>query len=445
MLSILTVSRVSLGEDYPLGCDHDPGVGKHPPFDDEALSGWSGDLNVDHAGAELSAEEPVAGEGNPALTESVAGYRVFRILGEGGMGIVWEAEHLETGRRVALKVMRVEHVVDERHVRMFQREAETLARLDHPNIAAIYGSGHTDAGRDYFSMEIVHGPTLDRWLGGRSDGVDPAELDRRLRLFSTICDAVHSAHQRGVVHRDLKPSNIVIGDPVSAAIENPEGHTGLTPKILDFGLATITDSDLEATTRSEIGIIKGTLQYMSPEQARCDGETIGVRSDVYALGVILYELLVGKRPYDISQSALAEALRIICEQRPKSLRTFWTGPARLDANLVTIVGKALEKEVDRRYASVADLGKDIESYRKGQPIAARPQSAAYRIRDLLSPSLEPVVEGAAIATVAVGNAVVSTVQGISRAARIRIRRPPSLARMVDGLRGVASRVRQRNR
>jgi serine/threonine protein kinase len=397
---------------------------------------------TDLAVAVPSEEVPVTGESPAPATESVAGYRILGVLGEGGMGIVWEAEHLETNRRVALKVMRIEHAVDERHRRTFQREVQALARLEHPNIAALYDSGHTDEGRDYFSMEIVQGPTLDRWIAGRPPGVDADEVERRLRLFSTICDAVHSAHESGVIHRDLKPSNIVIGDPVSAANENPEGHTGLTPKILDFGLATVTDSDLRATTRPEVGIIKGTLQYMSPEQARCDGETIGVRSDVYALGVILYELLVGKRPYDVSQSALAEALRIICEQRPRPLRHHWVGPARLDADLVTVVGKALEKEVGRRYASVADLGDDIDRYLSSQPIAARPPSAAIRLRDLMAPALEPVVEGAAIATIAVGNAVVSTAQGISRAARSANLKDSSLGRMVNACRGFASREKQ---
>ncbi|MCJ7755577.1 MAG: serine/threonine protein kinase, partial [Thermoanaerobaculales bacterium] len=192
-----------------MGCNDDPGVGKRPLSDREAASQWSGDLTADPATAEASAEEPVTSEGGPPLTESVAGYRILGILGEGGMGIVWEAEQLETKQRVALKVMRSEHAVDERHRLMFRREAETLARLDHPNIAAIYGTGHTDDGHDFFSMEIVQGPTLDRWLAGRPDGVDADELHRRLHLFCTICEAVHYAHQRGVVHRDLKPSNIV--------------------------------------------------------------------------------------------------------------------------------------------------------------------------------------------------------------------------------------------
>ena len=399
-----------------MGFGDDPGAGNRPLCESAGPSEWSDDPIADHTAAEPSPGQWFSPKGDGA----VAGYRILGILGEGGMGIVWEAEHEQTKQRVALKIMRAEHAGNERHRRRFQREAEALARLEDPNIAAIFDSGHTDGGHDYFSMEIVRGPTLDRWLTNRPDGVDKAELDRRLRLFCTICDTVQYAHERGVVHRDLKPSNIVISDSAPPSVENDTGAADPTAKILDFGLASLTDSDLEATTRSEVGIIKGTLQYMSPEQARCDGQTIGVRSDVYALGVMLYELLVGRRPYDVSISALTEALRAICEQRPRPLRHQWVGPARLDADLVTIVEKALEKDVDRRYATVADLGHDIESYLRSEPIAARPRSAAYRLKDHMAPTLEPVVEGAAIATVAVGNAVVSTAQGISRIARIKV-------------------------
>jgi len=386
-------------------------------------------------------EEPVPDK-EGTVTGIVAGYRILGVLGEGGMGIVWDAEHEETQRRVALKVMRAEHAHNPQNRRTFRREAEALARLKHPNIAALHDSGQNHEGHDYFSMEIVHGPTLDRWLDGRPHGLDADELKRRLRLFSAICDAVHYAHERGVIHRDLKPSNIVIADAAPSSAENEPGGPGSSVKILDFGLASLTDSDLEATTRSEVGIIKGTLQYMSPEQARCDGATIGVRSDVYALGVMLYELLAGRRPYDVSASALGEALRAICEQRPRPLRHYWIGPAKLDVDLVTIVEKALEKEVDRRYATVADLGRDVENYLGSRPIVARPRSAAHRIRDHVAPTLEPVVEGAAVATVVVGNAIVSSAQGISRVARYKVWEGSPLTRLIAGVRNLVSRKSQ---
>jgi tetratricopeptide (TPR) repeat protein len=154
-------------------------------------------------------------------------------------------------------------------------------------------------------------------------------------------------------------------------------------KILDFGLARIADSDIAATTVSEIGVIKGTLQYMSPEQARGDVEAIDLRSDVYGLGVILYEMLTGQRPYDVSLSALAEAVRVICEEPPRPLSRHWSGTRRLDSDLETIVGKALEKDIDCRYGSAAALGEDMDRYLASQPIQARPPSAAYQLKKMV--------------------------------------------------------------
>ncbi len=205
------------------------------------------------------------------LPESIGDYRIIGVLGEGGMGIVYEAEQSSPRRRVALKVIRGGHFVDEAHIKMFEREAETLARLKHPNIGAIYESGRTDDGHHFFAMELVQGETLDRYLAERPGPIDPAELDHRLALFRKICDAVQYAHQRGVIHRDLKPSNIIVTDEssTSGVTSSASGAAPTaTVKILDFGLARITEEDIAMTQITEIGVIKGTLPYMAPEQAQ---------------------------------------------------------------------------------------------------------------------------------------------------------------------------------
>ncbi len=157
-----------------------------------------------------SDSQPSAPAPKPPMPISIGEYRVLGVLGEGGMGIVYEAEQRNPARRVALKVMRQGHTVDEVHTSLFQREAETLGRLKHPNIAAIYESGHTDDGHDFFAMELVRGETLDVWLQGRPTPITASELKLRLRVFCAIADGVHYAHQRGVIHRDLKPSNIIV-------------------------------------------------------------------------------------------------------------------------------------------------------------------------------------------------------------------------------------------
>ncbi len=390
-----------------------------PPIENEATISSGGaklpSVTISVSGSASSPAEDFTG----SQRVTIAGYRILGELGRGGMGVVWEAEQERPKRRVALKVMRRDQRVDELHARMFQREAETLARLKHPNIAAIYASGHSDDGYDYFAMELVTGQTLDRWLRSRPEIIDADELKLRLRLFRTICDAVHYAHQRGVIHRDLKPSNIVVSDESVSATGGTRSTTGPVVKILDFGLARITDSDIAATTVSEIGMIKGTLQYMSPEQARGEVEVIDVRSDVYALGVILYELLAGKRPYDVSRSALAEAVRVICEEPPRSLKQSWSGAGRLDPDLETIVGKALEKDMDRRYGSAAALGEDVERHLASQPILARPPSAAYQMRKFAARN-RALVGGAITTLIAlIAGVVVSTTLGLREAEQRR--------------------------
>jgi len=314
------------------------------------------------------------------LPSAIGEYRILGVLGEGGMGVVYEAEQQHPHRRVALKVMRRGHLVDEIHARLFQREAEALGRLKHPNIAAIHESGHTDDGHDFFAMELVRGQTLDAWLAGRHEPITPDELELRLRLFRSIADGVHYAHQRGVIHRDLKPSNIIVRDTGEPASHGGTRPAGPLVKILDFGLARITDQELASTMLTEVGMLKGTVPYMSPEQAMGRPDEIDVRTDVYALGVILYEMLAGRRPYDTARAALVEALRVICEEPPRPLRESWQGVRRLDGDIETIVGKALEKAPSRRYSSVAAMTEDVDRYLTSQPISARPPSALYQLR-----------------------------------------------------------------
>lgn len=337
--------------------------------------------------------------------EEIGGFRIIGKLGEGGMGIVYEAEQPSPRRRVALKVVRGGQFVDEQYLRMFHREAETLARLVHPNIASIYEAGRTDDGRHFFTMELVTGRTLGdhvkESLGG--DRPSPSQLRERLRLFITICRAVSYAHQRGVIHRDLKPSNIVIAESSSTG-----GSGGPNVKVLDFGLARITDSDVAATVVSELGAIKGTLPYMSPEQAGGHTEDIDLRTDVYSLGVILYLILSGRHPYEVRREALAHAIRAICEEPPRPINQ--KGGVRIDAELETIAFKALEKEPDLRYQSANSLADDVERYLTNQPILAHPPSALYQLRKLMTRHKAGVAVAGVMATLLVAAMVAIVVQ-----------------------------------
>ncbi|HTD52627.1 MAG TPA: serine/threonine-protein kinase, partial [Thermoanaerobaculia bacterium] len=340
---------------------------------------------------------PFASENLPG---EIGGFRILSKLGEGGMGIVFEAEQKNPSRRVALKVVRGGHFVDESYLRMFRREAETLARLVHPNIAAIYEVGRTEDGQQFFTMELVHGQTLGAYVRDRLGGGHPnrEQLRERLRLFDTICRAVNYAHQRGVIHRDLKPSNIVV---------TASGDV----KILDFGLARITDADVAvATVMTEVGSIWGTLPYISPEQARGDSRYIDLRTDVYSLGVVLYELLSGGYPYETQTVSMVQALLAVSEAQPRALKKAEGGEA-IAADLQTIVGKALEKEPDRRYQSAAAFAEDVERYLASQPILAHPPSTIYQLRKLVARHKLSFAAAAGIGVLLVALAVTMVVQG----------------------------------
>jgi serine/threonine protein kinase len=258
--------------------------------------------------------------------------------------------------------------------------------LRHPAIAALYEAGRTAEGQHYFAMELVRGEPLKDYVLGRG-GDGPAEnredVRWRLDLFVQICHGISYAHQRGVIHRDLKPSNLLVTPHTESSHgSSSDPASRYAVKILDFGLARITDVDESVTLQvSDAGQIKGTLAYMSPEQARGNPSEIDIRTDIYALGVILYEALTGRMPYEISRTLLPEAVRIITEQEPRRPSLMHKA---LGGDLETIVLRTLDKDPARRYQTVNGLIEDIGRYLTDQPILARPSSAAYQLRKLVA-------------------------------------------------------------
>ncbi|MBL9148855.1 MAG: protein kinase [Phycisphaerae bacterium] len=326
------------------------------------------------AGGGLTAAGERAAPRTPAPmahTPTLAGrYRLLRVIGEGGMGTVYEAEQASPRRLVALKALRGGTGASERLAQRFALEAEVLARLQHPGIAQVYEAGFEDedaAGPAWIAMELVRGRPLVE--AAREGNI--ARRDR-LALYVRICEAVAYAHQRGVIHRDLKPANILLGEPDDAAIE--AGLPG-TPKVLDFGVARVVGDAWDAMTAlTSPGQVVGTLSYMSPEQLSGDPEAVDVRSDIYSLGVILYELLGDARPFDVGTCGLAEAIRRIREEPPPPLDK---ADPSLAGDLAAIVAKAMAKDAKRRYQSAAELAADIRAHIRGEPITARADSALY--------------------------------------------------------------------
>ncbi len=289
-------------------------------------------------------------------------YHIVRKLGQGGMGVVYLAEQENPRRHVAVKVI-CPGLVGRDVLKRFDLEVAMLGRLQHPGIAQIHEAAtyEDESGtRPYFAMEFVDGsPLLDY---ARDHQLD---LGDRLETFARICDAVEHAHQRGVIHRDLKPHNVLV---------DKSGQ----PKILDFGVARVTASDLQVSTmHTDVGQLIGTLAYMSPEQVLGRAAEIDTRSDVYALGIVLYELISDRLPYDLGGQTIVTAARVIAEQEPSSLTTI---SRRYRGDLDTIAQKALEKEPDRRYQSAAALAADIRHYLNNEPIVARPVSTLYQLR-----------------------------------------------------------------
>lgn len=288
-------------------------------------------------------------------------YKLLELIGEGGFGTVYRAEQAQPHRHVALKLIR-EGLASASLLRRFEAEAEILGRLQHPGIAQIFEAGTFDRGRGtqpFFAMELIKGTRLTEFARERA-----LSTRQRLGLLIKICDAVQHAHARGIIHRDLKPANILVTD---------DGE----PKILDFGVARATDSDVQQTTmQTDVGQLIGTVPYMSPEQVSGDPDELDTRSDVYALGVIAYELLAGRLPYDLQKKMIHEAARIIKEEEPTRLSSI---DRRLRGDVETIVAKALEKDKARRYQSAESLASDISRHLTDQPITARPASTWYQV------------------------------------------------------------------
>ena len=298
-----------------------------------------------------------------AIPKEIGRYKVRRTIGSGGMGTVYEAIQESPRRKVAIKVMR-SGVTSRSAMRRFEYESQILGRLSHPCIAQVYEAGTYDDGTGgvpYFAMEYIVGAKTLLEYANQKD----LNVHDRLVLFEQVCDAVHHGHLKGIIHRDLKPDNILV---------DSSGN----PKIIDFGVARSTDSDMVVTTmQTNVGQLIGTVQYMSPEQCEADPDLIDARSDVYSLGVILYELLTGQPPYNLASIPIYEATRLIREQQPTKMTTIAEG---IDGDLETVVSKSMDKDRDRRYQSAYELGQDITRFLENEPILARRASMVYQLK-----------------------------------------------------------------
>jgi formylglycine-generating enzyme required for sulfatase activity/tRNA A-37 threonylcarbamoyl transferase component Bud32 len=310
----------------------------------------------------VSADTPEQERLEVAREQFAENYEILESLGHGGMGAIYKARQKQPPRVVVLKVMLSGRFASPRYRLRFEREAQAVARLKHPGIVGVYEYGEVN-GQPYFTMEYVEGCSIKEYVVRHN-------LDKRktCQLIMKVCKAVAYAHQRGVIHRDIKPNNILV---------DGEGN----PRLLDFGLArqagNLGDEEPQMT---EAGEVMGTPSYMSPEQTLGRPEEIDIRTDVYSIGVLLYELLTDTLPYRIDRTRPLESLRVIREFMPK--RPSVVNP-RIDGDLDSVVMKCLEKERDLRYQSAIELAEDVARYLRGKPVEARPSTAFYQFRKLL--------------------------------------------------------------
>ncbi len=350
----------------------------------------------EEADAVDSASEGKSEKGKPlglaGRTPQIKGYEILGKLGEAGQGQIWRALQVSTSREVALKVPRAGLISSEKALARFEREVELAAALKHPNIAQIHDSG-IHQGIYYYAMDLIEGMQLDEY-------VKENDLSQRqiLELMQTICQAVQHAHQNGVIHRDLKPSNIVV---------TAEG----VPYIVDFGLAKNLLEDDVALTVSIDGEAAGTPAYMSPEQAAGHIDKLDTRTDVYSLGVILFTLLTGESPHDLSGSRL-EVMRRIAEEEARRPRKICL---KVDKELEFLLLKALANNPDKRYTTAGELARDIDNYLRSAPLIAGPESGVYHIKKFIRRHRAFVVGVAVVLVVLVAGVVVSMLFAIGQA------------------------------
>jgi serine/threonine protein kinase/tetratricopeptide (TPR) repeat protein len=362
--------------------------------------------------------------GQELVGSQIGHYKLLSILSEGGMGIVYLAEQEQPiKRRVALKVIKP-GMDSKRVIARFEAERQALALMDHPNIAQVHDAGTTEAGRPYFVMEHVRGIPItehcDRYK---------FTIEERLKLFLQVCEAVQHAHQKGIIHRDIKPTNILVSFEANKSV----------PKVIDFGVAKALSQPLtERTLVTEQGQMLGTPEYMSPEQAEMTGEDIDTRSDIYSLGVLLYELLTGVLPFEsevLRKGGISQVRKMICEEEPKTPSTRLsrlshektteltkgrrTQPVALQrqirGDLDWITLKAMEKDRIRRYGSVGEFGADIVRHLNNEPVQAGPPGKIYKVKKFVKRNRVLVTGIATVLVVLITGVVVSTLLAIGQA------------------------------